>query len=119
MCGLVEGRRAGQSSKGWPLGRFDSCTTMGVEEEMIIKTHEMINYLEEHEFTRQQAEALVDWQTKIATATGNKLLKSDLSLLKSDLKDVKRSFVTNLIVAHAIGALLTVTSVWLLLLAHL
>ncbi|MGB5218889.1 MAG: hypothetical protein WBN66_11400 [Smithella sp.] len=87
---------------------------------MILKTLEMINYLEEHEFTRQQAEALVDWQTRIISATGDRLLKSDLSLLKSDLKNVlkdfKRSFITNLIVAHVTGALLTAALVWILLL---
>jgi len=83
---------------------------------MILKTHEMINYLEEHEFTRQQAEALVDWQTRIISATGDRLLKSDLSLLKSDLKEFKRSFTTHLIVAHVTGALLTVALVWILLL---
>ena len=80
----------------------------------------MINYLEEHEFTRQQAEALVNWQTRIIAASGDRLLKSDLLMVKSDLKDdlkeFKRSFTTHLIVAHVTGALLTVALVWLLLL---
>lgn len=89
---------------------------MEMEKKMILKTHEMINYLEEHEFTRQQAEALVDWQTRIISATGDRLLKSDLPLLKSDLKDFKRSFITNLIMAHVTGAVLTAALVWILLL---
>jgi hypothetical protein len=91
-----------------------------MEGKMILRTHEMINYLEEHEFTRQQAEALVDWQTRIISATGDRLLRSDLLMVKSDLKDVfkdvKRSLTTTLIVAHVTGALLTVALVWILLL---
>lgn len=84
---------------------------------MILKTHEMIKYLKEHEFSNQQAEALVDWQAKIIAANGDgRLLKSDLLLVKSDLKDFKRSFITNLIVAHVTGALLTAALVWILLL---
>ncbi|MCX5876700.1 MAG: hypothetical protein NT087_10500 [Deltaproteobacteria bacterium] len=83
---------------------------------MILETHEMINYLEEHEFTRQQAEALVDWQTKIMAFTDERLRKSDLIQLKFDFEDVKRSFITNLIVAHLVGVLLTVAWVWILLL---
>lgn len=82
---------------------------------MILKTHEMVNYLEEHDFTRQQAESLVDWQTKFFVATGDRLLKSDLLTVKSDLKDFERSFTTNLIVAQLISVFLTVAAVWVLL----
>lgn len=86
---------------------------------MILKTHEMVRYLEEHEFSSQQAEALVDWQIRINAATGDRLLKSDVSMVKSDLKDVfkevKRSITINLIVGQLISALLTVAVVWLLL----
>lgn len=82
---------------------------------MILKTHEMISELEKHEFTRQQAEALVDWQTKFFVTTGDRLLKSDLLTVKSDLKDFARSFTTNLIVAQLIGVFLTVAAAWVLL----
>lgn len=87
---------------------------------MILKTHEMISELEKHEFTRQQAEALVYWQTRIIAAAGDRLLKSDLIMVKSDLKDVfkdvKRCVTTHLIVANVVGALLTVAFVWILFL---
>jgi hypothetical protein len=90
------------------------------ETEMILKTHEMVRYLEEHDFSSQQAEALVDWQAKIIAATGDRLLKSDVSMVKSDLKDVfkevKRSITTNLIVGQLISALLTVALLLILLL---
>lgn len=94
------------------MDRF-ALNAVRLEEVMILKTHEIIKYLEEHEFTRQQAEALVDWQTRIISAAGGRLLKSDL---KDVWGDVKRSFITNLIVAHVIGALLTAALVWILFL---
>lgn len=89
------------------------------ETEMILKTYEMIKGLEKHEFTRQQAEALVDWQARIIAATGDRLLKSDLLMVKSDLKDVfkdvKRSVTIHLVVGQLVSALLTVAFVWILL----
>lgn len=46
---------------------------------MILKTHEMVNSLEEGGFSSQQAEAIVDWQVKIFEATAdNRLRKSDV-----------------------------------------
>lgn len=83
------------------------------ETEMILKTHEMISELEKHEFTRQQAEALVDWQARIIAATGDGLLKSDL---KDISKDVTRSVTIHLILANVVSALLTVALVWILFL---
>lgn len=69
---------------------------------MILKTHEMIPYLEGHGFTNQQAEALVDWQTKIFAATAGTRLH------KSDLKSFERRFTINLVMAHLTGAAITV-----------
>lgn len=84
---------------------------------MTLKTHEMFSFLEAHDFTSQQADALVAWQTRIIAATGDgRSLKSWLLIDKSDLKDVKRSLATTLIVANVTGALLTVAAVWILLL---
>lgn len=76
---------------------------------MILKTHEMINSLEEGGFSSQQAEAIVDWQTKIfATHVDSRLHKSDLGLSKLDLKNFERSFTINLVLAHLTGVLLTI-----------
>jgi len=69
----------------------------------------MISYFKEGGFSRQQAEAIVDWQVKIFAAT------ADSRLRKSDLIEFKTSFTINLFVAHFVGAIITVGLVILFL----
>lgn len=88
---------------------------------MILKTHEMINFLEEGGFSSQQAEAIVGWQVKIFEATADsRLLKSDLiefnHWFRGEMKEFKSSFTINLFVAHFVGAIITAGFVALLLL---
>ncbi|MFH7321459.1 hypothetical protein ACHHRT_12735 [Desulfurivibrio sp. D14AmB] len=50
---------------------------------MVLKTHEMIRDFENSGFSKQQAEAIADWQTKIAENTF--ATKADLQILKVSL----------------------------------
>lgn len=87
---------------------------------MILKTHEMINYLENGGFSNQQAEAIVDWQVKIFEATADsRLRKSDViefrHWFRGEMKEFESSFTINLFVAHFVGAVITVGLVILFL----
>ena len=88
---------------------------------MILKTHEMINSLEEGGFSSQQAEAIADWQVKIFEATADsRLRKSDLIEFNhwfcGEMIGFKSSFTINLFVAHFVSAIMTAGLVALLLL---
>ncbi len=80
---------------------------------LIVKTHEMIKDFEAGGFSKEQAEAIVDWQTRILAATA--LRKEDLKLFKVDLKEFERTFTFHLVVAHITGTILTVVLFGLLL----
>ena len=87
---------------------------------MVLKKHEMISYFKDGGFSRQQAEAIVDWQVKIFEATADsRLRKSDLvefhQWFSGEMKEFKSSFTTNLFVAHFVGAIITVGLVILFL----
>ena len=87
---------------------------------MILKTHEMVNSLEEGGFSSPQAHAIVDWQVKIFEATAdNRLRKSDViefrHWFRGEMKEFKNSFTINLFVAHFVGAIITVGLVILFL----
>lgn len=65
----------------------------------ILKTHEMIRDLECSGFSKKQAEALADWQTKIA---------EDTFATKSDLLELKHDMTVKIYSAQIAGVVLTV-----------
>ena len=113
-------KSVGDSKNIMDIGSFSSVAALEMEKKMILKTHEMISYFEEGGFSRQQAEAIVDWQIKIFAATADsRLRKSDLMefnhWFSGEMKEFKSSFTISLVVAHLTGALLTVVLLQLFL----
>ncbi len=70
----------------------------------MLKTHEMINDLEGRGFSAQQAEAIIEWQIKIAESVFEP--KAEFNDLKMALKKIEGHFIFMIFAAQIGGALL-------------
>lgn len=77
--------------------------------ESTIKTHNIINDLASRGFSRQQAEAIVEWQIKISEATLPKITE------KMDLKMLEKRLTFNFFMLQAGGIVILAATMKLIL----
>jgi len=70
----------------------------------MLKTHEMISDLEKRGFSAEQAEAIIEWQIKIAETVF--VPKAEINNLKMALKKIEGHFTFVLFAAQIGGALI-------------